>query len=225
MAPEHEPVVRRDLLPVDADRDAAERLQLYAGRGDDDVGVEMPARAQRDSGGIHVIDVVGDHLHVPGADGVIEVGAENEAQPLIPGVVRRLEVGVDVVALGQVRFRDAAEPALAELRRLACDEPQDAAKKRVAPPDDPVSNPQRQHLPDRVGRRFHLHCGDHVRRRALQHRHVGSILCQRRDHADGGRTAADDNESLTGVVECHSGQCCGCTTSPVKFSIPGNVGA
>ena len=77
-----------DLLPVDADRDAAERLQLYAGRGDDGIGVEVPTRFQHDAGGVHVIDVVGDHLDLPGGDGLIEVGAEDEAQPLIPRVVR-----------------------------------------------------------------------------------------------------------------------------------------
>ena len=43
----HEPVVRVDLLAVDADGDAAQRLQLQAGCRDDHVGVETTDRTSR----------------------------------------------------------------------------------------------------------------------------------------------------------------------------------
>ncbi len=156
VAPEQEPVVRVDLLPVDADRDAAKRLQLDAGRGDDDIGVEPLTRAKRDTGRIHVIDVVGDHVDVAVADGLVQVRAEHEAQPLIPRLVRRLEMGVDVIARRQVALRDPPKQALTESRCLAGDEPHESAEKGIAPPDEPVGDPQGQHLPNRDGGRVHF---------------------------------------------------------------------
>ena len=88
---------------------AAERLQLQAGGGDDDVGVEVPAGFERDAGGVDMVDVVGDHLGAAVGDGGVQVGVGDQAQPLIPRVVARLEVGVDVVAVGQVLDRLAPQ--------------------------------------------------------------------------------------------------------------------
>ena len=45
-----EPVLRLDLGAVDAQQHAAERLQLQAGGGDDDVGVDAFTRTQHDAG-------------------------------------------------------------------------------------------------------------------------------------------------------------------------------
>ena len=54
-------------------RDAAERLQLQSGGGDDDVGVEALAGRQHDAGGVDVVDVVGHHLGAAIADVVEQI--------------------------------------------------------------------------------------------------------------------------------------------------------
>jgi len=77
-------------------------LQLQAGRGDDDVGIEVRTGFERDTGGVEVADVVGDHGGAALADRGVEVGVGDQAHPLVPRVVARLEVGVDVVSSGQV---------------------------------------------------------------------------------------------------------------------------
>ena len=191
MTPEDEPLVRVDLLAVDADPDAAQRLQLDAGRGDDDVGVEVSAGAQRDAGGVHVVDVIGHHVDVARRDGLVEVAVEDEAHPLIPRVVRRREMGVDVVARGQVLLGDAAQQTLAEPGCPPGDQPEQRTEQRHDPARNPVGNPARQDFPDTVDRRLHSRHRHHVGRGSLQHRDVCGLLCQRRDHADRRRTAAD----------------------------------
>ena len=59
--------------------------------------------------GVDVVDVVGHHLGAAVADRVVEVVVEDQAQPLVPRVVPRLEVDVDRIALGQIAFRVAAD--------------------------------------------------------------------------------------------------------------------
>ena len=116
-----------DLFAVHADRGPAQRLQLQARGGDDDVGVEMPAGLERDTGGVEMVDVVGDHVGAAGADGVVEVGVGDQAHPLIPGVVARLEVDVDGVPGGQAADRLAPQQRPHQVRRLA-------GRRRRTPP-------------------------------------------------------------------------------------------
>ena len=88
---------------------AAEGLQLQAGGGDDDVGVEVLPGLQRDAGGVEVVDVVGDHLDAAVADRREQVAVGVQADALIPRVVARLEVHVDRIADGQVRRSPCGE--------------------------------------------------------------------------------------------------------------------
>ena len=107
-----EAVLRLDLGAVDAQRDAAERLQLKSGGGDDHVGIDALPGPQHDAGGVDVVDVVGDHLDPAVADRLVEVVVEDQAQPLIPRVVARLEVDVDADSLrAELLFRGAADVA------------------------------------------------------------------------------------------------------------------
>ncbi len=57
--------------------------------------------------GVDVVDVVGHHVDPAVADRLVQIVVEDQAHPLIPRVVARLEVHVDVVALGQIAFRGA----------------------------------------------------------------------------------------------------------------------
>src|SRR6202034_2711555 len=102
--------------------------------------------------GVDVVDVIGDHLGAAIADRDVEVAIGDQAQPLVPRVVARLEVGVDVVALGQVAHRDLADPPLHEARCLAGQQPDQAFQQRVTLPDDRVGNPARQYFSQQVYR-------------------------------------------------------------------------
>ena len=61
--------------------------------------------------GVDVVDVIGDDVRPAVADRVVEVVVEDQAQPLVPRVVARLEVDVDRIAFWQIAFRAAADAA------------------------------------------------------------------------------------------------------------------
>ncbi len=107
-----EAVAGIDLDAVQADRGAAERLQLQAGGGDDDVGIEVLTGFECDTGGVEMVDVVGDHVGAAVGDRGVQVGVGDQAHPLVPRVVPGFEVGVDVVALGQFLDRPAPHEPL-----------------------------------------------------------------------------------------------------------------
>ena len=83
--------------------------QVEAGRGDDDVGLELGARLQPDAVLGERLDLVGDDRGAPAADRLEQVAVGHQAHALVPRVVARAEVGVDVVA-----GRELALDALAE---------------------------------------------------------------------------------------------------------------
>jgi len=85
---------------VDREGDAAEGEQLQPGGGDDDVGGQLAARLQQDAVLGEPDDPVGDHRRLTLPDGPEQVGVGHRAHPLVPRVVGRVEMGVDVVALG-----------------------------------------------------------------------------------------------------------------------------
>jgi hypothetical protein len=95
--------------PVHGQLDAAERLQVEAGRGDDDVGFEVLARRELDAVGREALDPVGDHRRLPLAQHPEQVAVRHQAQALVPRTVRRLEVQVDVEPGGQPRDRALAD--------------------------------------------------------------------------------------------------------------------
>lgn len=117
-------IPRVDLDAVEADRGPAKRLQLQAGGGDDNVRIEVPTGFECNTGGVEVVDMVGDHLGAAAGDGVVQVGVRDQAQSLIPRVVPRREVGFDVVALGQIFDRGTAQQPFHEHRCLAGQEPE-----------------------------------------------------------------------------------------------------
>ena len=109
-------------------RDAAERLQLQSGGGHDQVGVDPLAGRQHDAGGVDVVDVVGHHLGAAFADVLEQVSVEDQAHPLVPRVVARLEVHVDVVALGQRGDGAVPDQPPTELRGLSAGQKYDSTE-------------------------------------------------------------------------------------------------
>src|SRR5258706_2944371 len=117
---DHHPLVGQpgsevDGLAVDRKLDPAEEQQLDAGRGDDDVGLELGARPQPHPLLGERVDVVGDQRRGAVPDGLEEVAIGREAEPLVPGVVPGSEVGVDVVSGRQLALENPAKHLLDEL--------------------------------------------------------------------------------------------------------------
>src|SRR3546814_7986803 len=80
-----------DGIAVDAYRNLAGDRELEAGRGDDDVGVEMLAGLQLDAALVETLDMIGDDRRLARLHRLEKIGVGDEAQPLIPRVVGRGE--------------------------------------------------------------------------------------------------------------------------------------
>ena len=107
----------RDRLAVDGDRHAAEQLHDQPGGGDDDVGLKLAAAFQRDAVLREAGDPVGDDLDLAAADRLEQIGVGDEADALVPGIVGRTEMAIDVVAGRQIGGGELANRG-ADLVRL-----------------------------------------------------------------------------------------------------------
>ena len=190
-----------DGLAVHGQRHPAEREQAQPGRGDDDVRVQLGPGGQPDPGLGERLDRVGHHRRPARPDRGEQVAVRDEAEPLVPGVVRGPEVGVDRVAVRQL-------PAYARPSAAAASAGAPAARAGRAAICMPTFLPRPRRVASlsgsrlcsspaaRPGRQRH-----HVARRALQHRHVRRVGGHRRDQGDRGRAAADHHHPRAGVVE------------------------
>src|SRR5438067_1377431 len=79
---------------VDHEGDVAERAEVEAGRGDDDVGLEAVAALQLDAGLGEALDLVGDDRGLAGMDRLqqVAVGDEGDALPPRPIAWREMRV-------------------------------------------------------------------------------------------------------------------------------------
>ena len=134
-------------------------------------------------------------------DRLEEIAVGNQAYALVPGVVVRGEVGVDVVVLRQVGADAAADRLADQIGEAAAELEEDLGDEHVLPAHDRVGEAIRQQASDELGDRVASRQRDHVARRALQHRHVLGPLGHRRDQGDRGRAAADHDDALARVVE------------------------
>ena len=105
-----------DALAVDVHLDPAERLQLQAGGGDDDVRLQLLARCQPDARFRERLDAVGHDRRLPLPDRPKQVAAWHQAHPLVPGVVARVEVHIDRISVGKLLDRQPADQPPSALR-------------------------------------------------------------------------------------------------------------
>ncbi len=63
---------------------AAQRLQLEAGGGDHDIGLQQLATVQPDAAGFKAGNRIGDDLGLAGPNRIKQIGIRHQAQPLIP---------------------------------------------------------------------------------------------------------------------------------------------
>src|SRR5439155_1361936 len=142
-AGEHHALVRHgfrkfDLAAVDGEPDAAEDQELESGGGDDDVGGEFGTGLQAQARLGEPGDVVGDHGDPALADRGEQVAVGDEAQSLVPRLVARLEMRVDVVAGGQLTDRRLAEHRLDDTGAAPAELVDQRTDEDVLPPDDRV---------------------------------------------------------------------------------------
>ncbi len=147
------------------------------------------------------LDPVGDDLGLAVAKRVEEVAAGDEAEALVPGVIARFEVGVDVVAGGQAGLGALADEAAHRLRGAAGELVAEHHPQHVLPAHDRVDRLRRKTAAQRCGETVLCGQGDDVGGRALQHRHPLGPLGHRRDQRHRGGAAADHHDPLADVVE------------------------
>ena len=196
-----EPVLWLDLGAVHGDPHAAECLQLQAGGGHDDVGVEVPAGLEHDAGCVDVVDMVGDHLEGALADLFEHIAVGHQAHALVPRVVSRLEVHVHRIVPRQHAGVLRPDDLLGHARRAAGDHPHQLLEGQRDRPDDRVGSLARQELSDRRQRRIHPRHRQQISGGALQHGHVRGLAGQGGHQRDRGGSTADDDHLLAGVVE------------------------
>ena len=96
-------------LPSIGEVDVAQHIQIEAGGGDDDVGLELLAGLQANAVLGEALDLVGDHRGLAGTDALEQVAVGNEGDALPPRPVGRREVRVHVVVGTEVRAHAAQQ--------------------------------------------------------------------------------------------------------------------
>src|SRR5207248_7137609 len=112
---------QHDGLAVDGELQPADGQHVEAGGGHDDVGGEILTRAQANAGLGEGVDLVGDDVDRVLLDRLEQIAVRDDAHALVPRVVRRLEVLVDVEAFGQVLLQAFADEVLHQVRLSAAD--------------------------------------------------------------------------------------------------------
>lgn len=204
-AAEHHALVRRAVgqphhLAVDDEIEAGERQQPQPGRGDDDVGRQLAPGGQAHTTRREPVDAVGDDIGAALADDPEEVAVGHGAQPLVPRVVRRVEVGVDVETVRQLGDGKPPDDAPGRLRVTPTEPPNPLLPSDIHAASEGVPAAWSEHADQRVGEGVASRHRQHVARGALQHRHLGA-LGERGHQRDRRRAAADDDDAPADVVE------------------------
>ena len=92
--------------------------EVEAGRGDDDVGLQLLAGFQQDALLGEAVDLVGDDGGLAGLDALEQVAVGNERDALPPRPVLWREVGRDVVILAEIGFDRRQQILLRRFRLL-----------------------------------------------------------------------------------------------------------
>ena len=130
-----------------------------------------------------------------------KVSVGDETQPLVPRVIGRGEVGVDVV-VGTQPVSDTGEQELLHLLRLGAGLSVDEAlPEHVLATDDCVGQLGGQEALESVGDGIRSGPGHHIGGGALHHRDMGGVVghCRHQSHRRGPR--ADHHDAFACVVE------------------------
>ena len=109
--------VREDeRLAVDHEVDVPQHIEVEAGRGDDDVGLEQLAGLQENARLREAVDLVRDDGCLAGGDAPEQVAIRDEGDALPPRPVARREVRVDVVVGTEIGANARQQLLLHDLR-------------------------------------------------------------------------------------------------------------
>ena len=146
---------------------------MEAGRGDDDVGIELRAGLEQDAGLGEPLDLVGDDGRLARADALEQVAIRHERDALPPRPVARREMRRHVVVGAEMRANAGDELLLRDLRLL-----ERPAGERVLVMQDLAAHdfvdPRLVDLqfPQQLGELVGIAGGSEIGRRTLQHRDV-----------------------------------------------------
>ena len=163
-------------------------------------GELLPRREQQALGGERV-DPVGHDRRVAPADRPEQVSVGHQAQALVPGVVRRAEVGVDFVPVGQLGRRRLADQAPHQVRAASAELVEPGGQQDVLPPGDAVGHGTGKEPACARRQSVAARHGQHVGRGPLKQRHVRGVGGDRRHQGHRGGTTADHHHPLVGEVE------------------------
>ena len=149
---------------------------------------------------VSVSMTIGDDRDATVADRLEQVAVGHDAQALVPRVVARREMGVDVEVRRELALELLAEQPLHSGGPAATEAVDAQGEQHVLPAGDAVSQLVRQDAFEQPGQRVARGQRDDVAGRALEHRHVGGAFGERRDQRHRGRAAADDDHALAAVV-------------------------
>ena len=135
------------------------------------------------------------------ADRVEEIAVGDQAHALVPRVVARVEVRVDVEAGGELPRELRADQPPHRGGPAAAEAVDRQRRQHVLPAHDRIRDPAGQHALQQAGDRVDRRQREDVTGRALEHRDVGGAPGERRDHRHGRRAAADDDDALAVVVD------------------------
>ncbi len=166
-----------DLSAVDTELDPTGGEQVEAGRGDDDVGLDLLPGPQLHPALGEGLDLVGHDRGLTMAETPEQVAVRDQTDPLVPGVVARLEVGVDVDApIGRELGPVAPADPLPDQFGLPAAEPEEGlGEQDVLPADDRIDESGGQDLPEQISEGVPSRQRQHVAGRALEHRHVRGV--------------------------------------------------
>ena len=176
-APDHHPLIdhrvgHRDLHPVDEQLGAAQQLHFQSGRGHDNIGGQRLARRQLDAFRHEAVDRVGNYRNRPRLDCFEQVRIGHRTYALVPRIVARRKMRLDVVIGAKRLLNHADQPLLRRSRIFADQLEHDHADDDVFQPHGAIRQPLRQQFAEprrnRVSRRYRRHIG----RGPLQHRHM-----------------------------------------------------
>ena len=165
-----------DRLTVAGRGGPTEQLHVQTRCGDDDIGLQLGAGGQLDTGFGECLDGVGDDVGLARLDGLEEIPVGGQADSLVPGIVARAEVLVVVEAFRQPPGRHIAQRLLEHLRESARHLVLAGGHRDRLPPVDHVGDVLGQVLVGLRGNGIVQRQRSDVGRRALQHGDVTRAL-------------------------------------------------
>ena len=186
---------------IHGDDDVAQHVQLQSGGHHHDVGRQGLTRGQHDAVLGETLDGVGHDRGAALADLAEQVAVWHQADALVPRLVTRREMGVDVIAGRKLLGRHADHPGLDLLGFAARKLEEEHPQQHVLPARGRIGQPFRQHPAQLVSDRILAGTRDDIRGRPLQHRHVGRGLRHGRYQRDGRSAASDYHHAFAGIVD------------------------